>query len=613
MRKILAVLISLLIISACAAAPKWVSNPRSVLDYEEYIIGIGSGGSYQEALSNAQVVLAQQISVKVESVLELNSSSIETQGKEYYSESIQKSNKLTVDQMMKGLTVARQDQEKQTYWVMVTLNKTLMLNSLRGELDKLYSSAEGLYDDGMAFSTQGKVITAIKSLTEAQAILPEFYAKKAFYDNFAPNPYPINGDLTISSLESGIRSILTAIMFETVSGDKQTAKNGSQLPEPVVFKVIYRAKSGDRIPMTGFPVKISYGDNTLIEKGQTDNMGMFRTNVIAIPQSGTRGKVIIRSDAFMLPAYMMKNAEQSVGEAFFTTSETEAITCQLLIKDEKGNRLSKVESSIAKSMVSNNVNVSTVSPLIMKGTVYMVESKIVEGIGKPKHLAKVRVDLEFGVEQTKEILGTISGNGQGMSETNQKDAISRAYDNISINNRELAQMLNSAADKIAAALARVPQKQEKAEPTPQIVKEVPTSTEPEVKTKDKHWFTSEDRLYTSEEFTVRTYKLWARVGKFLSESGSGFNVRAQIMDHEKQVNLAAEYYYKTIPAEINNIKQNDLVFVFHTNKAPENEKQAKTQQWEMVRVTDAKELLNGRVYVSSNEWAPLEAIRVMVK
>ncbi len=603
-------------ISACAATPKWVSNPRSVLDYEEYIIGIGSGGSYQEALSNAQVDLAQQISVKVESVLELNSSSIETQGKEYYTESIQKSNKLTVDQMMKGLTVARQEQDKNTYWVMVTLNKTLMLNSLRGELDQLYSSAEGLYDDGMAFSTNGKVITAIKSLTDAQAILPEFYSKKAFYDNFAPNPYPISGDLTISSLESGIRSILTSIMFETVSGDKQVAKSGSQLPEPVVFKVIYRAKSGDRIPMAGFPVKVSYGDNTLIEKGQTDNMGMFRSNVIAVPQSGNRGKVLIHSDAFMLPAYMMKNAEQSVGEAYFSTSESEAITCQLLIKDEKGNRLSKVESNIAKSMVGNNVNVTTVSPLIMKGTVYLIESKMVEGIGKPKHLAKVRVDLEFGVEQTKEVLGTISGSGQGMSEINEKDAISRAYDNISINNRELAQMLNSAADKIAAAMARVPQKQEtKAEATTRIFSEAtsPAPAEPVVLTKDKHWFTSEDRLYTSEEYTTRTYKLWARVGKFMSESGSGFNVRAQIMDHEKQVSLSAEYYYKTVPAEINNVKQNDLVFVFHTIKAPENEKQAKTQQWEMVRVTDAKELLNGKVYVSSNDWAPLDAIRVLVK
>ncbi len=611
---IIIVSIILLSITACSAAPKWVSNPRSVLDYEEYIIGIGSGSSYQAALTNAQTDLAQQISVKVESVLELKSVNLEIGGKEFYAESIEKSSKLTVDQMLKGITVARQEQEKQTYWVMVTLNKTRMLNSIRGELDALYRSAETLFEDGNRMAMDGRILSAIKNYMDAQAILPEFYTKKAFYDNFASNPYPVTGNLTISSLESGIRNMMSSIVFEVISGDKQSASNGSQLPEQVVFRAVYRSRSGDRIPLSGFPVKVSYGDNTLLDKGQTDNQGQYRVNVIAIPQSGTRGKVMIRSDAFMLPSYMSKSAEQSVAEVFYTTTESEAIVVVLEIKDEKGNRLDRVERNVAKTLSANNVRVSEKAPLIMNGVVSTTESKEVEGIGSPKILAKVRLDLQFGIANTKEILGTVSGSGQGISERGSTDAISRAQDNISINNRELAQMLSNASGRISSAQAssqNVPQRTVTEQPV-QVSQPKPVNDEQVSLTKDRHWFTTQDRLYVLEEFTTRTSSLWARVGRFISESGSGFNIKASIMDYEKELNMTAEYYYKTVPGEINNIKKDDIVFVFHTTKTPENEKQSKTQQWEMVRVTDTKELLNGRIYVSSYKWAQVEAVRVII-
>lgn len=615
MKRIALFVLVLITITACTAAPKWVSNPRSVLDYEDYFIGIGSGESYQAALSNAQTDLAQQISVKVESVLELKSLNLEADGKEFYSESIEKSNRITVDQMLKGLTVARQEQEKKTYWVMVTLNKTRMLNSIRGELDALYASAETLFNDGSSMAEQGRVLSAIKNFMDAQAILPEFYAKKTFYDNFAPNPYPVSGKLTISSLESGIRTMLNSILFEVVSGNNQVATKGSQLPESVIFRTIYRNRSGDRIPLAGYPVKVSYGDNTMIEKGQTDNSGQYQVNVIAVPQSGTRGKVMIKSDAFMLPSYMTKSAEQAVGEAFFNTTESEAMVVQLIIRDEKGKRLDRVERNIARGLSSNNVRVSERAPLLMEGVAAVVESKKVDGMGAPKFVVRVTLDLQFAVARTKEVLGTLSGSGQGMSEKSEADATNRAYDNISINNRELAQMINSVSERLTGALLRASTVEDTPVQTSVQVESKPEPTVPVTSNvKDKHWFTSTYRIYAMEDFEdhYRT-NLTCRVGRLLSETVKGFKKQGRIVDLDREVELTTDFYYETEPAEINNIKKDDFVFVFHTRKAPVSEREALTQPWQMRKVSSTQTILNGEVEFWAYPKISLDAIRVIKK
>lgn len=637
MRQILLVLMTLFLVAACAAAPKsmdtssksvdskpkWVDAPRQVLDHGDYIIGIGSGASYNFALINAQSDIAQQLSVRVESVVELKSTNIEAGGKEFYAESIEKNSKMTVDQMLRGLIVARQEEFKGKYWVMVTLNKTLMLNSLRGELDKLYASAEVFFDEGNKLAADGRILTAIKNYTDAQAILPEFYTKKTFYDNFAANPYPIPGKLSISTLEAVIRNMLTSVMFEVVSGANQAATKGSQLPETVVFRAIYRTRGGDKVPLGGFPVKVTYGDNTLIEKGVTDRSGTFQVNVIAIPQSGSRGKVIIRSDAFMLPAYMTKSAEQSVGEVTFNTTESDEIITQLIIKDSAGLKLDKVEKNVTQKLSSNNVRVSERAPLIMEGLVSITESKLIEGLGAKQTLVKVRLDLELKVQSTKEVLGTVSGTGQGMSERGEKDALSRAYDNINLNNRELVQMINSASSKISSALLRSKPVEE---PKPIIKEEVveapisktqTTKVEPTIMPaakKDKHWFTSDYRIYSMEEFKNREHDLLAmRVGKLISETSTGLKKRANIQDLEKEITFPCDFYYETVPAEIHNIKAGDTVFVFHTRKAPDTEVAALSQTWEMLKVHNASDVLKGSIKLYWGQSVPLDAIRVLKK
>jgi ribose 5-phosphate isomerase len=92
MKRILIIGLLLLSIASLCAIPKWYSSARSTFSSGEWIVGLGTGATKDEALSNAKTDLVQQISVKVQSTTEVQANSIETEGKEFYSESIKKSN-----------------------------------------------------------------------------------------------------------------------------------------------------------------------------------------------------------------------------------------------------------------------------------------------------------------------------------------------------------------------------------------------------------------------------------------------------------------------------------------------------------------------------------------
>lgn len=631
MKKILISTLLLTICLALTAIPKWYNNPRDFFDSNEFIVGIGSGSNYEQALTNAKNDLLQQISVKVESTTEVQAKSIESEGKEFYSESIQKATKMTVNQTLQGMDIVQQEVEKNTTYIMVSLNKTKMLNSLKGELNQKYASIKSLVNDAAQMSGEGKIIPAINNLIDAQKIIPDYYSRKALYDSFSDRPFFMEEEITVNKLESLIRTTLSAIRFDVVSGNQQIGKKGSQLPEPIVFKAVYRSKSGEVVPIISFPVKVQYSDGAPIEKGLTNSEGLFTVNVMATPLSGDRGKVVIRMDSFMLPSYFNAYVNSINGEAFYKTTETNSVVVRVSVSDAKNVRQQKVERRLTKVLNDNNVQVNDVSPLFMVGKLAVKETKQIESMGTPKTLAKVEMDIQFGIIKTKEILGTITATGQGMSEKSEADAIEKAYDNLNINARELKQMLAQCEDKIQDALMRALALEERSTPNTQPIKPAvkpqdeperkvvqepvketvtqPTSTEPDI-----HGFNADDFIYTQKAFTNDNTVMWARVGRMMVKAGSDTKNQAKLFDHEKAVEVWTEFAYKTAPAQINNVKDGDVIFVFQNGKRPLDRRQAITGQWKMVRINNTEELFKGEVRITASPWeVPLEACRVIIK
>ncbi|MBM4403566.1 MAG: LPP20 family lipoprotein [Candidatus Cloacimonetes bacterium] len=605
----------------------------------DLIIGVGTGSNYQAAYANAQADLASKITVKVDAIIELHSLDIEAGGKLYYSESIEQSTKLTVDQTLRNVKVESHEQTGGQHKVTVSISRTLFLNSLRGELDAMISEADDLFTEGQRMAADGRVLSAIRNFMDAQKILPDFYARKQFYDNFAPVPYSFKGNLSIGSLDSAIRDLLSSIAFEVVSGDKQTGEAGAVLPETIVFRAIYRTKGRDIVTIGGYPVRLTYGDNTLIEKGMTDRSGEYSINVIAIAQTGNRGKVVIRSDAFGLPAYLSKTAEVASGEAVFTLSETKAVSTQLLIRDEKGNRLEKVECIIAKTLNASNVQIAADAPLIMQGIVTITEDRMQEGMGKPQHFIKVRLDLQFGIARNSEIVGSISGTGQGLSTTSVADATQRAYDNISINSRELQQMLSAAYPRISAALQVTPPpgvekppvadnqttpQLHEAPPTPSLrpeIKEAQTEPHPEVKERpyfDSHYVQSDDFFVFDVPLGSNEY-IYVHLAKLQTPPSAATNNQAEfflVMSGDRQWK---DHWVRTRKAQTEDLRIGAEIIVFDQTdnsgvyRSPISNQEARSHNWYMTRITDLSDMYKGYVLGSGGLKIGLTCIRIIVR
>ncbi len=606
------------------AVPKWYNNPRDYYESNEFIVGIGSGSSYEQALTNAKTDLLQQISVKVESVTEVQAKSIESDGKDFYSESIQKATKLTVNQTLQGMSIVQQEVEKNTHYILVSINKVKMLNSLKGELNEKSSSIRSLVEDSEQMVLEGKIIPAINNLTDAQKVIPEYYSRKALFDSFSENPYSMGEEITVNKLESSIRTILSAIRFDVVSGNQQSAKKGTMLNDPIVFKAIFKSNKGTVIPIISFPVKVSYSDGVLIEKGLTNSEGLFTVNVTATPLSGERGKVVIKMDSFMLPAYFNAYLNSMSGEAYYKTSETSSIVVRINVLDDKNIKQPKVERRLTKVLNENNIQVNDISPLFMIGRLSVKDTKQIESMGTPKTIARVEMDIQFGVVKTKEILGSIVASGQGMSEKGEKDAIEKAYDNLSISARELKQMLAQAEDKIQEALLRAVSYEDQQKPV-EPVRLTQTVTEkekerlaeqPNVSSSepDSHGLTSNDYIYIQKAFTNTDKLKWARVGKMLTNPSSDTKNQTKLFDYDKAVEVWTEFAYKTAPAQINNIKEGDIIFVFQNGKKPLDRRQATTEQWKMVRVSNTEDLFKNTIDITASPWqVSLESCRVIIK
>jgi hypothetical protein len=131
--------------------------------------------------------------------------------------------------------------------------------------------------------------------------------------------------------------------------------------------------------------------------------------------------------------------------------------------------------------------------------------------------------------------------------------------------------------------------------------------------KDVHGFTASDYLYAQKAFNNDNKEMWTRVGRIVEFPTKASKNQAKLFDHEKGIDIWSEFIYMTAPAQINNINDGDIVFVFHNGKKPQDQRQARTSQWKMCRVTNTEELFKEQINISAWPWTcNIDAVRVMI-
>lgn len=411
--------------------------------------GVGEGTTFAAAQSNAQAAIASQLRVTVGSTVETFVQDMETDDRSAYLEVFRQSTKSTVNETVKGIEIVRNQKVKNSYYVFAVLNKARFLAGLKVELDQLWGRTIKLVRDARNYVNEGRIFVALENYTDAQEFVVPFYTKKAFYDALSPVPFFISETVTISDMVSEIRGILTGVNIEVVSGNKQSAKAGTLLREPVTFHVYYKKAGTDKkISIPNMPLTVKYEDGTVIERGSTNQNGIVETYVTAIPITTKYGKVYARPNLVRLPSVYKKHLKKAEGVSTYSIVDNVPIAFSLIIHDEGGSRLPKVENKITKSIEKLGYTISENSELTLDGTVDVISEKEVEGTKGIQYMVTSELSMFMIVKSTQEKVASFTSEGKGLSPKNQQKAIEASHRKLNIKKKNLAGMLSEAEEQL---------------------------------------------------------------------------------------------------------------------------------------------------------------------
>ena len=441
-------LLSMLLGISFGQIPKWyVNNALTGYTSNEYFTGTGEGETFEVAQANAQAVIGAQLQVTVESTVESFVEEMVSDDQSVLMEGFRKATTSTVNKTINGIEVVKQKKVKKVYYVFAALNKDKFLAGLKVELDQLWGSTYGLIEDAREQIAEGNIFAALENYTEAQEFVVPFYTQKAFHDALSPIPYVTTETVTLPQLVAEIRNILAAVTVEVSSGDNQVAASGKVLDDPITFQVYY--KDGERnkqIPIPNMPMVIKYDDGTVVERGSTDQEGNVETYVTAVPASGKHGKIFARPNLTRVQDIYRKQLKNTEGVATYTLADAAPVSFALIIKDERGKRLPKVEAKLTKSIEKNGGIINPKAAITLKGTVEVLSEKEVEGKNGIQHMVTSELSLFMVVNSTNETVASFSARGKGVSPKNVQKAKAASFQKISIKKKALAEMMAKAAD-----------------------------------------------------------------------------------------------------------------------------------------------------------------------
>lgn len=423
------------------ATPQWFNKYRQLYNQDEQIVGLGFADTYENALSNAKADLIQQISVNVEVNTITELISVETESKAFFSESVSRAIKSSSDLQLQGMEILRQETKDNQTYVMISLNKKILINNLSNEVSKIFDDIQSLIANAQNHFQKGNFILALESYNNALEQIPVFITQRTLHDNLTNRPYNTQKNISVSDINTHIRNIIGSIKFEVIKGNQQVSKIGMLLPEPVIFKASARVSGGEFVSLINLPVQVRYGDGTLIEKGLTDTNGNYLIFVNAFPERGDRGKLSIHIDYDKFSPYLRNTLKNLSGEAYYRTLETNPIYISLTVIDDNNNPLEQTKRQLIRVFTNSNVFHNDNATVLVRGKATIDDMKTIEGMGAPKYLTSASVDLEFISKSTGSLIGSLKGTGKGMSDKNEQDAKDKAYSNLSLNSRELRVLL----------------------------------------------------------------------------------------------------------------------------------------------------------------------------
>jgi len=387
--------------------PDWaLSGEMAQYPKALYWTAPGSGDNLVSASDKARSEVAAQIKVQIKSVTTSSEAEFSGSDREYYASAFQTTVQSLVDQTIQGIEIAKTQKAGNIYYAYAVLEKDAYLGGLLSELQDYASQLTTLYDDAESLLDKGDIFPGIENLADALEIAPEIYPRQNFYNALTDRNFNLPSHLQGAALLSHIRSTLSSVKLELVSGDKQSSAPGQRLPEAVVVKASM-ARGTRTVPIAELPLRASYASGDQAGKMSTDMDGMasFPVSAVAGDRPG-EGWVRIVPNLGRMPEIMgpeLRTLEQIVDY----TISGDVASFAVRILDESGNRLSKVEADVEALIVKSGFQVDPKSNLMLNGTVAKPAIRKIEVGGSPTYQAEASLVLEVYDRQEKRSKGSL--------------------------------------------------------------------------------------------------------------------------------------------------------------------------------------------------------------
>ena len=419
--------------------PKWYINGElKGYSKELYYIGVGEGDTHQSALDKASVYIASQLSISIESTIEMSQLESTTNNESISSESFNQNIKSAVRHSLLGLEIIKNEKIKNKVYVFAVLDKNKYANSLKSELNNLLISFQSYVSNARNAAEDGRVYSSIQNYTYAKDLIPVFLSKKAFFDAISKFPFNIFEEVSSGKIYQEIEYLISNIRIIIHSGDKQSGSAGMLLPEPIVVKVFMK---DSKMSVSNMPIVLKYSDDEIAVTGRTDNKGLFSSYITAYANDDNNLSLI----ASLRPAGLLhkfrKQLENSRATLVYEISKTRPITFTLNIKDQNSDRVEYIERKIERNIQKLGHTTNNNSYLKLNGDISLVETKQVEGKTGVQYLATVEMSLSLESSNSIRTISSLFSKGKGFSKLSVEDAIIKASKKIKVSQKDLSRII----------------------------------------------------------------------------------------------------------------------------------------------------------------------------
>ena len=429
-----------------AQIPKWAqTNSHPKYPASTYLLGVGIANEKAIATELAQADVAKQIQVKIESELETLEQEITADDQTKLKSEIVSRTKSVVTETIAGIEIAATESVKGKFYVLAVLNKQNYFSSLEQQLGNIVTETDAYLTGARTSIQQGNIFTALDNYLSAQNTIPDFLAKNALYSALTGTALPAAKSYSVAGVLTEARALLAAISIKIISGNNQSAPVGKVLGEPLSAKILYTTPEGNEIGIKWYPVIIKYSGGEVINKIASDQGGIVKANILAVPteSDNQRGKVVFSLGLSNIPE-IFKNEIDKIQVVFSYNLIISDVTFSVNITDIAGNPDPELNRLVTSWISENGFKINPEATKTIIGSTVVTSEKVVDSPSGKQIFIELNLNMVLTDKQSGSRLATVTATGKGMALRSRDLAIQKAGAKLSVSKEKFAAFLQAA-------------------------------------------------------------------------------------------------------------------------------------------------------------------------